>query len=38
MLDSVYHMTLEIFKIAFFGVDTSRFSLLLDNFIMEGIT
>ena len=37
MLDSVYHMTLKIRKNCILGVKTSRFSLILRNFIMEVI-
>ena len=38
MLDSIYHMTLEYLKIAFFGVKTSRVSLILHNVIVDVIT
>ena len=38
MLDYIYHMTLKILKIAFFGVKTSRFFLILRNVIMDVIT
>ena len=31
MLDSIYHMTLELLKITLFGVKTSRFCHLLCN-------
>ena len=34
MLDSIYHMTLKILKNAYFGVKTSRVSLILRNVIM----
>ena len=35
MLDSIYHMTLKILKNCIFGVQTSRFSLILLNVIMD---
>ena len=38
MLDSIYHMTLILLKIAFFGVRTSMFGHLLRNVIMVVIT
>ena len=38
MLDSIYHMTLEILKNCIFGVKTSRFSLILRNIVMNVIT
>ena len=38
MLDSIYHMTLEYLKTAFFGVNTSRVSLILHKVIMDVIT
>ena len=30
MLDSIYHMTLKLFKIHIFGVKTSRFCVKMD--------
>ena len=38
MLDSIYHMTLKLLKITFFGVKTSRFCHLFRNVIMDFIT
>ena len=35
ILDSIYHMTLEIFKNHIFDMKTSRFCQLLCNFIMD---
>ena len=35
MLDPIYHMTLKLLKITFFGVETSRFCHLVCNFIMD---
>ena len=33
MSDSIYHMTLKLLKIVFFGMKTLRFCLLLRNVI-----
>ena len=38
MLDSIYHMTLQLLKNHFFGVKTSLFCHLLRNVIMDAIT
>ena len=38
MLDSIYHITLKLIEIAFFGVKTSRFCHLLRNVITDVIT
>ena len=38
MLDSIYHITLELIKNHIFGVKKSRFCHLLRNVIMDGIT
>ena len=38
MLDSIYQMTLKILKNCIFGLKTSRFSLILNNVIMDVIT
>ena len=38
MLDSFYHVTLELFKNHIFGVKTSRFCYILRNVIMDAIT
>ena len=38
MLDSIYHMTLELIKSRILGVKTSRFCYLLPNVIMDVIT
>ena len=37
MLDSIYHMTLELIKNHIFGVKTSRFCQFLRNVIMDVI-
>ena len=37
MLGSIYHMTLKILNNCFFGVKTSRVSLILRNVIMDVI-
>ena len=37
MLDSIYHMTLEILKYRIFGVKTSRVFPLLHNLIIDDI-
>ena len=37
MLDSIYHMTFELFKNHIFGMKTSRFSPLLRSIKMDGI-
>ena len=36
MLDSIYHITLKLFKNRIFGVKTSRFCHLLCNVIING--
>ena len=38
MLDSIDHMELKILKNCIFGVETSRFSLVLRNIIMDFMT
>ena len=38
MLDFIYHMTLKILKNCIFGVETSRFSHILRNVIIDVIT
>ena len=38
MLDSIYHMTLELLKNHIFGVKMSKFGHLLCNVIMDVIT
>ena len=38
MLNSIYHMTLKILKNCTFGVEESRFSLILRKAIMDVIT
>ena len=38
MVDSIYHMTLEVLNNHIFGVKTSRFCHLLRNDIMDIIT
>ena len=38
MLDSIYHMTINLLKNHIFGVKTSRFCHLLRNIIMDVIT
>ena len=38
ILDSTYHMTLNILKNCIFGVKTSRLSLILRNAIMDVFT
>ena len=35
MLDSIYHMTLKLFKKHIFGMTTSKFWYLLANIIMN---
>ena len=38
MIDSIYHMAVNILTNCFFGVKTSRISLILRNVIMDVIT
>ena len=38
MLDSIYHMTLKLFKNCIFGVKMAGFCHLLGNIIMDIIT
>ena len=37
MLDSIYHLTVKVLKIAFFGVKTSVFSHILSNVMIDVI-